>query len=187
MTNPVPGEGPFFTLNPVPPSQPSAVRNWGLPLALGLLSLPLLMFGFGFSQQQLPGTTSPTVTPSTSPLPAPSLASQQDATTSQSETSATPPLVPSSVATPLPLAAPSSDPATLSIARIHSPGMAANFRAAPTLQSQVLGVLLQGDLVELTPDRRVQQDGVTWVPVRFRSQSGWLASNFIGGQTDAQP
>ncbi|MBD2038816.1 hypothetical protein H6F76_28085 [Leptolyngbya sp. FACHB-321] len=50
-----------------------------------------------------------------------------------------------------------------------------------------MGVLLHGDLVELSPDRRVQQDGVTWVPVRWRSQSGWLASNFIGGQTDAQP
>ncbi|MBD2073426.1 SH3 domain-containing protein [Phormidium sp. FACHB-592] len=187
MTNPIPGEGPFFTLNPVPPPQPSAARSWGLPLALGLLAIPLLMFGFGFSQQQLPDTTSPTVIPSVSPLPTPSLASRQDATTPQSEASVTPPLVPSSVATPLPLAAPSSDPATFPITRIQSLGVAANFRAAPGLQSQVLGVLLHSDLVELTPDRRVQQDGVVWVPVRWRGQSGWLASNFLGDSTHAQP
>jgi hypothetical protein len=65
--------------------------------------------------------------------------------------------------------------------------MAANFRSAPSLHSQVLGVLLQGDLMELLPDRRVQQDGVTWVPVRWRGQSGWLASNFIGGSPNVQP
>jgi hypothetical protein len=45
----------------------------------------------------------------------------------------------------------------LLIAHIHSPGIAANFRAAPSLQSPVLGVLLHGDLVALSPDRRVQQ------------------------------
>ena len=187
MANPIPGEGPFFTLNPVPPPQPSAARSWGLPIALGLLAIPLLMFGFGFSQQQRPATTaatSPTATPSALLLPSPSVASQQEATTPQPEASATPPLT---VTTSVSAALPSSDPATLPIARIQSPGMAANFRAAPTLQSQVLGVLLQGDLVELTPDRRVQQDGVTWVPVRWRGQSGWLASNFIGGSPNVQP
>ena len=184
MTKPVPGEGQFFTLNPVPPPQPPAARSWGLPLALGLLAIPLLMFGFGFSQQQQPATTaavSPTATPSVSPLPTPSLASQQDATTQPPETTAKPPLEPSLVA------APSSDPATFPIAHIQSPGMAANFRAAPSLQSPVLGVLMHGDLIELTLERRVQQDGVVWVPVRWRGQTGWLASNFLGASNHAQP
>jgi len=181
---PNPTEGQFFTLQPVPPPEPKATTHWGLPLALGLLSIPLLMFGFGFSQQQLPAITaavSPAATPSVSPLPTPSLASQQDATTPQPPASATPPLEPS------PLAALSSDPATLPIAHIHSPGMAANFRASPSLHSQVMGVLMHGDLVELPPERRVQQDGVVWVPVRWRGQTGWLASNFLGERTHAQP
>jgi len=130
------------------------------------------MFGFGFSQQQLPATTA---TPAVSPLPTPSLASQQDATTPQPETAAKQPLEPLAA----PVAAPSSDPVTFPIAHIHSPGMAANFRAAPSLQSPVLGVLMHGDLVELPPERRVQQDGVVWVPVRWRGQPGWLASTFI--------
>jgi len=189
MTKPVPDEGQFFTLNPVPPPQTSPSRSWGFPIALGLLAIPLLMFGFGFSQQQTPATTtaSDTATPAVSPQPTPSLASQQDAITQQPETSATPLLDPSSAATPLPLAAPSSDPATLLIAPIQSPGLAANFRAAPSLQSPVLGVLMHGDLVALSPDRRVQQDGVVWVSVRWRGQTGWLASNFLGGSTHAQP
>jgi hypothetical protein len=187
---PNPTEGQFFTLQPVPPPEPKATTHWGLPLALGLLSLPLLMFGFGFSQQQLPATTaavSPMATPSVSPLPTPSPASQQDATRPQSEAAAASPLAPSAVATPLPLAGPFSDPATLSIAHIQSPGVAANFRAAPSLQSPVLGVLLHGDLVALSPERRVQQDGVVWAPVQWRGQTGWLASNFLGGSTHAQP
>ena len=174
---PNPTEGQFFTLQPVPPPEPKATTHWGLPLALGLLAIPLLMFGFGFSQQQQPATTaavSPTATPFVSPLPTPSLASQ-DATTPQPETAATPP---AAAVTQVPLATP-HDLATFPIAHIHSPGMAANFRAAPSLQSPVLGVLLHGDLVELSPDRRVQQDGVVWVPVRWRSQPGWLASTFI--------
>jgi hypothetical protein len=187
MTNPIPGEGQYFTLNPVPPPQTSASRSWGLPLALGLLAIPLLMFGFGFSQQQIPATTaatSPTATPSASLLPSPSVAPQQDATTPQSEASTTPPLA---VTTSVPAASPLSDPATLPIAPIQSPGMVANFRAAPSLQSAVLGVFMHGDLVELPPDRRVQQDGVVWVPVRWRGQPGWLASNFLGASTHAQP
>ena len=185
---PNPTEGQFFTLQPVPPPEPKATTHWGLPLALGLLAIPLLMFGFGFSQQQTPATTaaSPTATPAVSPLPTPSLASQQDAITQQPETSATPLLDPSSAATPLPLAAPSSGPATLLIAHIQSPGVAANFRAAPSLQSPVLGMLLHGDLVALSPERRVQQDGVVWVPVRWRWQTGWLASNFLGDSIHAQ-
>ncbi len=65
--------------------------------------------------------------------------------------------------------------------------MAANFRAAPSLHSPVLGVLMHGDLVELSPERRVQQDGIVWVPVRWRGQTGWLASNFLGDSTHAQP
>ena len=187
---PNPTEGQFFTLQPVPPPEPKAATHWGLPLALGLLSLPLLMFGFGFSQQQTPATTaaiSPTATPVVSPLPTPLVASQQEATTPQLEASTTRPLAPSAVATPLPLAAPPSDSATLLIAHIQSPGVAANFRAAPGLQSPVLGVLLHGDLVALSPDRRVQQDSVIWVPVRFRGQTGWLASNFLGDSAHAQP
>jgi len=187
MTNPIPGEGQYFTLNPVPPPQTSASRSWGLPIALGVLAIPLLMFGFGFSQQQIPATTaatSPTATPSASLLPSPSVASQQDATTPQSEASATPPLA---VTTFVPAALPLSDPATLPIAHIHSPGIAANFRAAPSLQSPVLGVLLHGDLVALSPERHVQQDGVVWVPVRWRGQTGWLASNFLGASNHAQP
>ena len=186
---PNPTEGQCFTLQPVP-LEPKATTHWGLPLALGLLSLPLLMFGFGFSQQQTPATTaavSPTATPFISPLPTPSQASQQEATRPQPEAAAASPLAPSAIATPLPLAGPSSDPVTLPIAHIHSPGVAANFRAAPSLQSPVLGVLLHGDLVALSPDRRVQQDGVVWVLVRFRGQTGWLASNFLGDSAHAQP
>jgi len=187
---PNPTEGQFFTLQPVPPPEPKATTHWGLPLALGLLAIPLLMFGFGFSQQQLPATTaavSPTATPTVSPLPTPSVASQQDATTQQPETVAKSPLAPLPVTTAIPVAAPSSDPATLLIVPIQSPGLAANFRAAPSLQSPVLGVLMHGDLVALPLDRRVQQDGVVWVSVRWRGQIGWLASNFLGGSTHAQP
>jgi hypothetical protein len=47
--------------------------------------------------------------------------------------------------------------------------------------------LMHGDLVALLPDRRVQQDGVVWVSVRWRGQTGWLASNFLGASTHAQP
>ncbi|MBW4472595.1 MAG: SH3 domain-containing protein [Stenomitos rutilans HA7619-LM2] len=177
MPKPVPGEGQYFTLNPVPPPQPPSSKSWGLPIALGLLAIPLLMFGFGFSQQQQPATTA--ATPSVSPLPTPSLASQQDAITQQPETFAKPPLEPLPLVTATPVAASPSDPATFPIAHIQSPGVAANFRAAPSLQSPVLGVLMHGDLVELSPDRRVQQDGVVWVPVRWRGQSGWLANIFI--------
>jgi len=187
--SPNPTEGQFFTLRPVPPPEPQSTIHWGLPLALGVLAIPLLMFGFGFSQQQLPVTTaiSPTATPSVSPLPTPSPASQQEATRLQPAAAAISPLAPSAVATSLPLAASSSDPAMLPIAYIQSPGVAANFRAAPSLQSPVLGVLMHGDLVALSPERRVQQDGVVWVPVRWRGQTGWLASNFLGGSTHAQP
>ncbi len=163
-------EGQPFTLQPV---QPKPSISWGLPLAIGLLAIPLLMFGFGFAQQQ---TSAPAVKAPVTPR------------TEQANSLHVPTLEPEAAPIPTPAAVPQlSDVARFPIARIQSPGMAANFRAAPTLQSQVLGVLLQGDLVELTPDRGVQQDGVTWVPVRWRSQSGWLASNFIGGQTDAQP
>ena len=185
--SPNPTEGQFFTLQPVPPPEPQATTHWGLPLALGLLSLPLLMFGFGFSQQQTPALTAaanPTATSAVSPLPTPPVASQQDATTPQPEATATPPLA---VTTSVPAAMPSSDLATFPIAHIQSPGVAANFRAAPSLHSQVLGVLMHGDLVALSPERRVQQDGVVWVPVRWRGQTGWLASNFLGGSTHAQP
>ena len=179
MTNqPAPGEGQFFTINPVPPPKPKASISWGLPIALGLLAIPLLMFGFGFAQQQQPApnpSASPTATPSVAPATEHSLASQQDATTSQPEASALPQTEAATNAVP-PVP---DDVATFPIARIHSPGMAANFRSAPSLHSQVIGVLLHGDLVELSPDRRVQQDGVVWVPVRWRGQAGWLASNFI--------
>ena len=65
--------------------------------------------------------------------------------------------------------------------------MAANFRAAPSLQSPVLGVLMHGDLVELSPDRRVQQDGVVWVSCAVAGSDGWLASNFLGASNHAQP
>ncbi|MBD2078302.1 SH3 domain-containing protein [Phormidium sp. FACHB-592] len=187
---PNPTEGQFFTLQPVPPPEPKATTHWGLPLALGLLSLPLLMFGFGFSQQQTPASTAaanPTATPAISPLPTPSQASQQEATRPQPEAAAISPLAPSAVATPLLLASLPSDPTTFPIAPIQSPGLAANFRAAPSLQSAVLGVLMHGDLIELPPDRRVQQDGVVWVPVRWQGQTGWLASNFLGVSTHAQP
>ena len=190
MPDPTPPDGPYFQLHPVPAPQPKPAMSWGLPMALGLLAIPLLMFGFGFSQQQQPATTiaaSPAAIPSVSPLPTPSVASQQDATTQPPETSATSPLEPLAVTTTAPIAAPSSDPATLPIARIHSPGMAANFRSAPSLHSQVIGVLMHDDLVELSPDRRVQQDGVVWVPVRWRGQTGWLASNFLGASNHAQP
>ncbi len=179
---PNPTEGQFFTLQPVPPPEPPATIHWGLPLALGVLAIPLLMFGFGFSQQQQPATTSPTATPSVSPVPTPSPASQQDAITQQPETAAAPP---TAAVTHAPSATP--DLPTFLISPIQSPVLAANFRAAPSLQSAVLGVLMHGDLVELSSDRRVQQDGVVWVPVRWRGQTGWLASNFLGVSKHAQP
>jgi hypothetical protein len=185
MTKPVPGDGQYFTLNPVPPPQPPSSKSWGLPIALGLLAIPLLMFGFGFSQQQQPATTvaaSPAAIPSVSPLPTPSVASS-DATTQPPETAAAPPTAAVANAPP----ATPHDLAAFPIAHIQSPGMAANFRAAPSLQSPVLGVLMHGDLVELSPERRVQQDGVVWVPVRWRGQTGWLASNFLGASNHAQP
>jgi len=175
-----PAEGQFFTLQPVPPPKPQANTHWGLPLALGLLAIPLLMFGFGFAQQQQP-TPNPSATPSVEPSPTLDVTPQQTATTPQ-PTAAQPSESTSAVSFDVP-----SDVAALPIARVHCPGRAANFRAAPSLHSQVLGVLQDGDLVELTTERRVQQDGVTWLPVRFRGQSGWLASNFIGGQTRVQP
>ncbi|MBD2038817.1 hypothetical protein H6F76_28090 [Leptolyngbya sp. FACHB-321] len=108
---PNPTEGQFFTLQPVPPPEPQATTHWGLPLALGLLAIPLLMFGFGFSQQQTPATTAaiPTATPFVSPLPTPSLASE-DAITPQPETSAAPP-------TPAVTNAPSATPHDLATLR----------------------------------------------------------------------
>ncbi|PSB33926.1 SH3 domain-containing protein [Stenomitos frigidus] len=182
MTTPQsPTEGQFFTLQPVPPPQPQAKTHWGLPLALGLLTIPLLMFGFGFAQQQQP-TPKPAATASMEPSPTPDATPQQTAMTVQ--TTATEPFESTEAALSF---TPQRDGATLPIARVHCPGRAANFRAAPSLHSQINGILQNGDLVELTTERRVLQDGVIWVPVRFRGQAGWLANNFIGGQTHAQP
>lgn len=170
MTQPPPTEGQFFTLQPVQP-KPKPGMSWGLPLAIGLLAIPLLMFGFGFSQQQTP---TPAASAAATPSPKLEQANSLELTAPTSET------------TPAPSPqAEAADPATLTIARIHSPGMAANFRAAPSLQSPVLGVLMHGDLVERLTDRPVSQDGIIWVPVRWRGQSGWLAQNFIGGQPNA--
>ncbi len=163
-------EGTFFTLQPVPPPQPQARTHWSLPLALGVLAIPLLMIGFGLVQQQNPVPAS-----SASPLATPAV-----------ETSPTPTTPPIPAAPQLNFLPP-PDSATLPTAIIHCPGVAANFRAAPSLHSQVLGVLQDGDLVEVTTEQRVQQDGVMWVPVRFRGRIGWLASNFIGRQTYGQP
>jgi hypothetical protein len=172
-----PAEGQFFTLQPVPPPKPKANTHWGLPLALGLLAIPLLMFGFGFSQQQQPVPT-PSATASMEPSLTPDAIPQQTGITTQT-IAAQPFESTTGVSFTLP-----SDSATLPIVRVHCPGRAANFRAAPSLHSQVLGVLQNGDLVELTTERRVLQDGVTWLPVRFRSQGGWLASNFINRRRD---
>jgi hypothetical protein len=126
-----------------------------------LLAIPLLMFGFGFAQQQTPA---PVANAPATPRP------------EQANSLNVPTLEPEAAPTPTPAAGvlQLGDVARFPIARIHSPGMAANFRAAPTLQSQVLGVLLQGDLVELTPDRRVQQDGVV-VGARTLAESVRLA------------
>lgn len=180
---PNPTEGQFFTLQPVPPPAPKATTHWGLPLALGLLAIPLLMFGFGFAQQQQPtSSVSPSATAAIEPSPTPDVTPQQTAMTTPTTAAE------SFESTEAALSfTPQSDGVTLPIARVYCPGRAANFRAAPSLHSQVLGVLQDGDLVELTTEQRVQQDGVTWLPVRFRGQIGWLASNFIGGQTYAQP
>ena len=175
MTNqPHPFEGQHFTFNPVQP-QPKPGMSWGLPLVIGLLAIPLLMFGFGFSQQQTP---TPAASAAATPTPTAEQANSLELAAPTPESAPAP--SPQTTATPA-----LSDPATLTIARIHSPGMAANFRAAPSLQSPVLGVLMHGDLVERLTDRPVQQDGIIWVPVRWRGQSGWLAQNFIGGQPNA--
>nr|WP_277881632.1 SH3 domain-containing protein [Phormidium sp. FACHB-592] len=132
------------------------------------------MFGFGFSQQQ-----TPTSVANASATPAPEQAKSQELAAPAPETTPAP--------SPQAEAAPTlSDPATLAIARIHSPNAAANFRAAPSLQSPVLGVLMHSDLVELSTERHVQQDGITWVPLRWRGQYGWMAQNFIGGSPNAQ-
>ncbi len=166
-----PTEGTFFTLQPVPPPQPKATTHWGFPLVLGLLAIPLLMVGFGLVQQQ-----QPVPTPSVSAFSTPSV--ETSPTTTIPPTTAAQPLEPTPAAPQLEVLLP-TDSATLSTARIYSPGIAVNFRAAPSLHSQVIGVLMHGDLVELTAEQRVQQDGVTWMPVRYRGQFGWFASNFL--------
>ncbi len=178
---PNPPDGAFFTLQPVAPPKPRASTHWGLPLALGLLAIPLLMFGFGLVQQQQAVPT-PSATASVAASPTTDATPQQTAITPQAP--ATQPIASTTAALSF---TPQRDEAALPIARICCPGRAANFRAAPSLHSQVLGVLQDGDLVEVTTDQRVLQDGVTWVPVRFRGRIGWLASNFVGGQTDVRP
>lgn len=171
----IPPEGQFFTLNPVQP-KPKPSMNWGLPLAIGALAIPLLMFGFGFSQQQTPSAAKalPTASPSAAASPE----------TSDLSPEAT---APNAVATPASqptTATTQTDSQPMAIARIHAPGLAANFRNAPSLHSQPISVLRDGDLVELQPESRVMQDGVTWVPVQFRGQLGWVASNFLGGRAN---
>lgn len=186
MTTPQnPAEGQFFTLQPVLPPEPQARNHWGLPLALGLLAIPLLMFGFGFSQQQAVPT--PSVSPNASATPE-TLPSPVASAATEPSPSATPIATPERQSSPVattPQLAPLIDSANLPAVAIRATNVAINFRAAPSLHSQVLGVLMFGDLVQLTLDRRVNQDGVTWVPVRWRGQTGWIAANFIGGQSHA--
>lgn len=183
--HPHPFEGVNFQLQPVQPPKPKASISWGLPIGLGLLTIPLLMFGFGFSQQQKAAESTPTPSATLEIQPSPTVsAAQADTQLPAATPSATSEVAPPPVA-PTPQLDPLIDAANLPTASIRATNVAVNFRAAPSLRSQVLGVLMSGDLVQLTLDRRVIQDGVTWVPVRWRGQSGWIAQNFIGGQTDA--
>jgi len=181
---PNPLEGQYFQLKAVQ-QPPKPQQSWGVPLAIGALAIPLLMLGFGFSQQQ------PKPDPSPSPTAFPSAAASPEASPSLS------PIASNAAANPVasqPQAVSPQQPAVMpqadtdaspqAIARIHAPGKAANFRTAPSLHSQVQGILRDGDLVELQPESRVLQDGVTWVPVTFRGRSGWVAANFVGGNTN---
>lgn len=182
---PHPFEGVNFQLHPVQPPQPKASMSWGLPIALGLVCIPLLMFGFGFSQQQKVAESAPTPSATPEMQPSPVASAAKADTQPPAPTPSATPSTGSEIA-PTPQLDPLIDAATLPTASIRATNVAVNFRAAPSLHSQVLGVLMSGDLVQLTTDRCVSQDGVIWVPVRFRDQSGWVASNFIGGQTSAR-
>ncbi len=183
MPDQMPAEGQYFQLHPIQAPKPKPGMSWGLPIALGLLAVPLLMFGFGVSQQQKPAESapSPSATPETQPSPLFSPAPVQATTPS-----ATPEIAPTPIQS-VPQSNPLIDAAQLPTATIRAIGVAANFRTAPSLHSQILGVLMNGDLVQLTTDRRVSQDGVVWVPVRYRGANGWVAQSFIGGSSNAQP
>lgn len=180
MPDPTPLDGQYFQLHPVQPPKPKPSMSWGLPITIGLLAIPLLMFGFGFSQQQKAAEPTPAPSPTSEIQPSPAASAiQMEA--------------PASQPTPEPTLTPTQpvtqsdrliDAANLPTATIQAIGVAANFRNAPSLHSQIIGVLMNGDLVQLTTDRRVSQDGVIWVPVRFRGQSGWIAQNFIGGSSN---
>ncbi|XGV99621.1 MAG: hypothetical protein ACAF41_11865 [Leptolyngbya sp. BL-A-14] len=176
MPDPTPLDGQYFQLHPVQPPKPKPGMSWGVPLSIGLLSIPLLMFGFGFSQQQRSPEPAQALTPS--PIAS---AANLDALLPTPTPSATPETQQFPVIEPSPIAQQPIDSATLPVAKIKAFNMAANLRTAPSLYSRIEGVLFFDDLVELRPDRRVQQDGVVWVPVRYRGVNGWVAQNFIGG------
>lgn len=177
-----PNEGQAFYFTSKPPAKPAPRKGWLLPLLGSIILLPLLMLGFGLSQQQTPPTAAtPSPPPSTTPAPAESPSSipgpaPSPEATAQPQT--TERLVPAAASVALP------DQPALAVVAVRCPGVIANFRSAPSLHSLVQDVMPDGALIETT-NRRVAQDGVIWQEVRYRGQMGWVASNFVGGQTNA--
>jgi Bacterial SH3 domain len=184
MQQQFPPDGQFFVV----PAAPRLKRVWGLPLIAGASSLLLLMVLYGFVEQQT----------ATKPIAMPRPTSQASPPSAQEPVMPTMPyreIIPVAQAasqplTPMPgVYQASFSPSQLFVPRIEAapalhrihcpPNLAANFRDAPTLHSQVIAVLVTGDPVELT-GRRAKADGVPWTEIRHRGQYGWVASNFIG-------
>lgn len=162
MSQPFPPEGQYFTV--APPTPARSPLPWLLPLRLAAATTLVLILSFGLSH--------PTPLPPTSP-------SDRSPTPKTTGLSVEP-----SPATEYPISHRYIVPEigegsqSMEIAQIHSPGWVVNFRVAPTLNSQIQGVLQNGDLIE-TSGQQVLQDGVSWQEIRYRNQMGWIASSFI--------
>jgi ABC-type uncharacterized transport system involved in gliding motility auxiliary subunit len=170
-------DGQQFIMQPIQ-TKPKPSMSWGFPILIGVAAIPLLMLGFGFARQQAPTPQPSALSPTPSALPQQAISPQP---APSSETAA--PYQAQPQAQPQPQPEPA---AAVPIARIDSPNGAPNLRAAPGLNSQLLDSLQHGDLVERLSDRPVQQDGVVWLKVRFRSNVGWVANNFVE-QSHVQP
>lgn len=152
-------EGQVFTV--APPRAPASPLPWLIPVGLGTLAILVLVLSFDLGQSN----------PSTAKLPEPE-GIPTPRTTGFS-------VVPSpSVVDSPPSPSPPLDTPTLAIAQVHCPGLVANFRIAPALNSSIQGVIQNGELIETT-GRLVTQDGVVWQEIRYRNQSGWMARTFI--------
>jgi hypothetical protein len=146
MTKPVPGEGQFFTLKPGAATPDITLSELGLTDRLGVLAIPLLMFGFGFrnsSSQPTTAAPAPTATPSALQLTSP---------VSSIPSRMLPHNRPESLCTPEPLLDDTYllQPSAIRqppIAPIQSPGMAAKLprRPHPT-ESRLRRTHYHGDL-----------------------------------------